>query len=163
MPTSTQINIARFSSKRRWLIQTITLFVSLLFVYTAVDKLLDYGKYVAQMQMIPFPLLKAAAPALGLAVPLAELAVVGLLFADRMRKTGLIAALAVMVSFEIYIGAMLLSGVYLPCSCGGIISTMGWPQHLVFNAVVITLLALAIYWYRSSKTEIDNAGIGDHV
>jgi len=138
------------SKRIRWrqlAIQAIVLLCALLFIYTATDKLLDYGKYVAQMQMVPFPPMKAAAPVLGLAVPLAELAVVVVLFTDRLRKIGLISALALMCSFEIYIGAMLLSGISLPCTCGGLISTMSWKQHLIFNATFIVLLAFALYQY----------------
>lgn len=145
---------------RQLAIQAIILLCALLFIYTATDKLLDYGKYVAQMQMVPLPLMQAAAPILGLAVPLAELAVVALLFTDRLRKIGLISALALMCSFEIYIGAMLLSGIQLPCPCGGLVSTMDWSQHLIFNATFIVLLAFALYQY--IKT-IDNAGTGNRL
>jgi hypothetical protein len=37
---------------------------------------------------------------------------------------------------------------YLPCSCGGILETMNWKEHLVFNLVFVCLAALG-FWMES--------------
>jgi len=132
---------------RTLLVHAVTAFTALLFVYTATDKLLGYDLFVGQMQLVPVTLLKTTAPLLGWAVPLAELAAVAALFTTRYRRAGLVISLALMSSFALYIVVMLLSGIYLPCTCGGLVSAMSWPQHLIFNGVVIALLTLALRWY----------------
>lgn len=107
------------------------------------------------MELAPLPLMKLAAPYLGLAVPSAELFIaVGLaigFFSPKIRLIAMEAALLLLIAFEIYISLMLLSGSHLPCTCGGIISTMGWKQHLVFNAFFITI---AIFSIRFLKQDI---------
>ena len=46
-----------------------------------------------------------------------------------------------MSGFTLYIIDMMTFDKYLPCSCGGIIETLTWAQHLCLN---IALLFLAI-------------------
>jgi hypothetical protein len=54
--------------------------------------------------------------------------------------------------------ALVLTGIFgrIPCSCGGIVSALGWGEHLILN---IALLTIAILGYRASKnirTKINN-------
>ena len=46
--------------------------------------------------------------------------------------------------------ALVLTGIFgrIPCSCGGIVSTLGWWEHLVLN---IVLLVTAILGYRLER------------
>uniref|UniRef100_UPI00397734A9 MauE/DoxX family redox-associated membrane protein n=1 Tax=Pedobacter heparinus TaxID=984 RepID=UPI00397734A9 len=44
------------------------------------------------------------------------------------------AAFVLLGVFELYIGGMMLSGLKLGCSCGGVVSLLSWKGHLVFNA-----------------------------
>jgi hypothetical protein len=128
--------------------ETVTLLLIILFAYTAASKFLDYDKFVFQMRLAPVPVMLWLAPTLGWLVPVIEtLLVIGLsigLFNPRLLHKSLLASITLLSLFEIYITAMLLTGRHLPCTCGGIISTMSWQLHLVFNAVFIVLGVLAI-------------------
>lgn len=128
--------------------EAITALLILLFVYTAVSKFLDYDKFVFQMRLAPVPLMSWLAPILGWLMPTVEmLLVIGLglgLFMPGVLLKSLVASVALLLIFEVYIITMLLSGLHLPCTCGGIISTMSWKQHLIFNAVFIAMGITAI-------------------
>ena len=157
-----------FSSKWDWLksrdgkeafTTLTTLLTILLFMYTAVSKLLEYDKFVFQMRLAPLPLMQSWASVIGRIVPIVELALVVLLFVDRMRYWGLICSLMLMVLFEIYIIWMKImeiqTSLRLPCTCGGIVSKKGWATHLLFNAVFIFLLGLSIYYeWKKRKLKI---------
>lgn len=122
----------------------VAVLVMLLFTYTAVSKALDYNKFVFQMRLVPVPLMHNLAPIIGWSLPIVELTISVFLLTERFRQHALKAALLLMVAFEVYIILMLASGLDLPCTCGGLISKMSWPVHLIFNGVIILLLALAV-------------------
>jgi len=121
--------------------------IILLFTYTAVSKLIEYDKFVFQMGLSPFLPVRFFAPALGWLIPFFEIIIVIAVLSGRWRRVGLKATLALLLIFELYIGAMLLKGVQLPCTCGGVLSIMGWQSHLIFNAFFM-LLALIGLAYR---------------
>jgi len=106
----------------------------LLFAYTATSKFLDYNLFVFQMMRAPMPLMRSVAPVLGWLMPIIEASLV-----------------LALIIFEIYIIAMLLSGLNLPCTCGGIISTMSWKQHLILNAVFISFGMMAIFHQKNIR------------
>lgn len=153
-----------FSSKRKRYIPpwaketfiTFTLIVTIfLFMYTATSKLISYKVFVFQMQLVPLPLIGTWAPFLGWAVPVTELVLVVMLYLNTTHYWGLIGSFILMLSFEIYIVWMkfleIQTGIHLPCTCGGIISNMGWTSHLLFNGAFILLLALSIYFRRQLR------------
>jgi len=74
------------------------------------------------------------------AVPIIEIVVSLLLLFPRTRPAGLLASFSLMTLFSFYVGGMLLFSNNLPCSCGGVITEMGWKAHLIFN-VIAALLA----------------------
>jgi hypothetical protein len=53
-----------------------------------------------------------------------------------------------MAAFTGYIGFMLLSNIELPCSCGGVISSLSWKNHLVFNILFLLLASVGYYLSR---------------
>ena len=75
-------NKTKFDSYELLLLLSSALLI-LLWGYAAFSKFADYGRFVAQMQLAPVPLMKHLAPVLGLAVPVTELVLVGLLFSER--------------------------------------------------------------------------------
>jgi putative oxidoreductase len=117
-----------------------TLFL-ILFLYTALSKLLDYDKFVFQLRLAPVNLMIYWAPIIALVLPLIELGIsVGLIFGfyyDKIRNKAIMAGIILLVVFEVYITSLLLIGSHLPCTCGGIISKMSWRMHLLFNAAFI--------------------------
>lgn len=118
----------------------VSLCMGLLFGYAAITKLADYDNFRFGISESPF--ISHFASMLAWIVPATELVIVALLLLSYMRLAGLYAASILMFLFTLYIGAMLLFAVDIPCSCGGVLESMSWPVHLVFNAV-FTLLSIA--------------------
>jgi len=123
----------------------------LLFGYTAISKILEYNKFVFQMRLAQMPIIAILAPLLGILLPVLELMIVWMLYKDSLRIKGFYASILLLFTFEIYISIMLLSGEKLPCTCGGIISQMGWKTHLLFNAVFMVISILPIIYKPKSR------------
>lgn len=110
---------------------------TLLFVYAAVNKILDFDNF--QIQLAQSPLLSSFAAPISYAVPVVEiLLAVGLSF-GRTRLLALYGSFGLMVMFTAYIVIILKFSPFVPCSCGGILEKLGWQEHLVFNAVFVLL------------------------
>ncbi len=148
-------NLIKSLDKREAIITITIVLTILLFMYTAVSKLLNHSMFVFQMRRSPISFMQEWAPTIGWTVPSIELVLVILLFLERTRLWGMISSLLLMLSFEVYISWMkiveLQTGIKLPCTCGGIISDMGWTAHLLFNAVFIFLLGMSIYYERKLR------------
>jgi uncharacterized membrane protein YphA (DoxX/SURF4 family) len=132
--------------KHKWVIDAISAALVLLLVYAASGKLMDYPLFVAQLHTHPY--LKPFAGFLAWSVPAVELIISMLMIIPRTRLTGLYAAAALLFAFTAYLVLMLLSGKDLPCSCSGIISSMSWGQHIVFNIVFMLLAIFGIWFYK---------------
>lgn len=124
---------------RQVIVQTTSYLYMLLFVYTAVSKLLDFETF--RIQLAQSPLLSAYAGVIAPAVITAELLLVLLLCFQATRLTGLYASFFLMIAFTVYIYLILNYSDFIPCSCGGIIEKLGWTEHMIFN-LVYALLAL---------------------
>jgi putative oxidoreductase len=141
--------------KKSALVDILSIIIMLLFAYTAASKFLDMPKFVFQMRLAPVPLMKIFAPVLGWVVPVIEMVIaislaVGF-FYPAIKTKGLYASVILLSAFEIYIVIMLLSGSHLPCTCGGIISQMGWRQHLFFNGFFIIAGILSLRFLQNHK------------
>lgn len=109
----------------------------LLFVYAATSKLFGFEQF--RMQLGSSPLLGPYAAWIAWPVPVVELVIAGMLTVKATHLYGLYASFVLLSAFTIYISAMLLTQSHLPCSCGGVIARLGWPQHLVFNVFFMAL------------------------
>lgn len=114
----------------------------LLFVYTATTKLLDHESFRAVLSQSP--IIGSKAGMLSWVLPILELFTATLLFIPTMRKWGFASSLILMLIFTGYITYMISFARHLPCSCGGVISLMTWPQHLIFNIFFTALAAIAL-------------------
>lgn len=130
---------------RKAVLETISLLFILLFVYTAVSKLLDYENF--RVVIGQSPLITQFAPVLAIVVPAAELVIALLLVIPRYRRSGLYASFAMMMLFTVYIIVLVTFSERIPCSCGGVISRMTWKQHLYFNIVFVLLALLGMWLY----------------
>ena len=117
----------------------VSLALIILWVYAAVSKLETFEAFQQQLLRQPLPLWLTAPLAWGL--PVMELTAALLLIYRRSRGVGLLLSFLLMLLFTGYVGLAVL-GVWeeLPCACGGVLSSLGWREHLVFN-VVYTLVA----------------------
>jgi len=127
-------------------IQIICTLLVFLFVYAAISKLTDFAGFTEDMYNQPLPhFLKSI---LIWAVPAAELMIAGLLIFDATRLAGLYASLVLMAAFTFYTVVVLVHFFkYIPCSCGGIIKNLSWPQHLLLNVFFLLITVVAIFMY----------------
>lgn len=133
---------------KKWLTDLVCGLFIVLFLYTALSKLLDYEKF--RVQLGQSPLLTNFAGFAAWAVPAAEIVLVLLLVIPKMRLTGLYGSFALMVMFTGYIVAILNFSDYVPCSCGGIVSQLSWSEHLVFNIAFTAFAAIGVSTYPKS-------------
>ena len=113
-----------------------------LFTYAAASKLIEQETF--EIQISQSPLLSAYATTLAWSVPASEIVISLGLSIQIFRALALYLSYGLMVVFTGYIVAILNFGSQIPCSCGGILSSMGWTQHLVFNVFFVLLAACAI-------------------
>lgn len=120
----------------------IVVLYTILFLYTAISKLMNYS--VFKEQIAGSPILAPVAKLIAIGLPWTEILVTVLLVVPRWRLKGFYASLFLMTAFTIYIAATLAFSDHIPCSCGGIISEMSWTQHLIFNTIFIGLAITGI-------------------
>jgi hypothetical protein len=123
-------------------IEAITAVLLLLWIYTGLNKVIQYDKFTFEAGRSPF--LQHLAPLIAGIVPAGELAIAALLIFKRTRVAGLYASLFLMTLFTGYVYIMLHYAYDLPCSCGGIIELLTWEQHLIVNLMLTLLTAIAI-------------------
>lgn len=123
-------------------IEAITAVLLLLWIYTGLNKLIQYDKFSFEAGRSPF--LQHLALLVAAMVPAGELTIAALLIFKRTRVAGLYASLFLMTLFTGYVYVMLHYAYDLPCSCGGIIELLTWEQHLIVNLMLTLLTAIAI-------------------
>ena len=146
MTTITIIKQRLTSEKARTIALEIICFLFiLLFTYAAVMKLMDVQKFTVQIGQSP--LLTDFAGVVAWVIPISELLIAVMLAMTRFRLVGLYAAFSLMVMFTAYIIAILTIDENIPCSCGGVLESMGWTEHLIFNIgfVILGLGGILLY------------------
>jgi uncharacterized membrane protein YphA (DoxX/SURF4 family) len=123
-------------------ITTISYLFILLFVYAAVNKILEFENFQAQLGQSP--LLSAFTGFISYAVLTVEIIIAIALSIPKFRLIGLYAAFLIMVMFTAYIVVILNYSSFIPCSCGGILEKMEWKGHLFFNIAFCHLAVLGI-------------------
>ncbi|MDR6919487.1 MauE/DoxX family redox-associated membrane protein [Chryseobacterium sp. 2987] len=128
---------------KRVFTEIVIILLALLFMYTAVSKFVDFKGFVYDLNNQPFP--NSLTPILKWLIPLTEISIVITLLFEKTRLIGLYASLALMSLFTVYTAlVLLLIFEYVPCSCGGVIKELSWPQHLVFNLFFVTIIFAAL-------------------
>lgn len=115
----------------------------LLFVYTGVTKLIEHDKF--STALFKSPLLHSYYNVVAFSIPIMELLTAGFLFTPGTRRFGLVLSLLLMTVFTIYIAYMIAFTPHLPCSCGGIISSLSWKAHLILDTILTLLAASAVF------------------
>jgi putative oxidoreductase len=142
------------SMKRKSILEIIYTLLIILFVYTASSKLVNIRETYAEIDKQPFP--EWMTPYLVWIISLSELLVSALLLFKKTHQAGLWGALILMLLFTGYIGAILLNYFpFVPCSCGGVISQLGWQNHLYFNLCFVLISMLGLVLYTRHPTEYD--------
>lgn len=122
---------------KRTFVDIITYLYVLLFLYAATSKLIEYDKF--QLQMSKSPIITDFASLLAWMVPALEIIISILLLIKRTLMLGLYAAFGLMSLFTTYIIVILNYSDSIPCSCGGVLASMSWNQHSIFNFIFIVI------------------------
>lgn len=117
----------------------------LLFVYAALSKIMDFEKF--RVELGKSPVLNAFSGIVAVVIPVIEIIISIYLATKRYQLIAFYAAFMLMVVFSAYIVDILNFSSYVPCSCGGVLQNMSWPQHLVFNIgfIILSIIAILIY------------------
>lgn len=126
-----------------------------LYTYTAMEKWLNFPVYRIKMRRQHLP--DSLKDLFVWGVPIIEMLVVLALIlpffisTPRLARIGLVANLVLMSSFTLYAGVA-ASGMlgYVPCSCGGVLDSMSWNFHFMFNLVLTALAAIGVRLHRKN-------------
>ncbi len=129
--------------KQNIILDTCCAILAALFAYAGVSKLLDYQTFNIQLSQSPF--ISNFSYLYALLLPCIEIITsLGLVF-HHFKYYALLVSLFLLSLFTCYIIAMLHFSHYIPCSCGGVISSLTWQQHIVFNLFFIGISLTALY------------------
>jgi hypothetical protein len=126
-------------TKKTTIVEIISSLLIVLFIYTGLNKLMDYTNFKFTLGRSPF--IQHMAAFIAATLPGGELLIAISLVFKRTRLIGLYASFFLMALFTGYIWIMLNYAYDLPCSCGGILAELSWKDHLIFNSI-FTLLAM---------------------
>jgi putative oxidoreductase len=130
------------------LLEFISASLVVLFLYASLSKFMDFQRFTGDMNNQPLP--KSITPFLIWGIPSIEITIALTLIIERTRLAGLYASLVLMGLFTIYTSTILLHLFrYTPCSCGGVIRKLSWPQHLIFNLFFVGLSVTGIVLQRN--------------
>ncbi|OMP80356.1 MauE/DoxX family redox-associated membrane protein [[Flexibacter] sp. ATCC 35208] len=130
---------------KKLLIEIIASLLVILFLYTGLNKLIEHATFRHQLSISPWSLLAAWSGVVSWALPIGEVLLAAMLLITAFRMTAFIASAILFAGFLVYLGILLSSGANLPCTCGGIISSMSWNAHVWFDAAFLLLCIAGIY------------------
>jgi hypothetical protein len=135
----------------------------ILFTYTGLNKLLDLDTFQFQTHRSPY--LETISTPVSYIIPPSEMLIVlalilskfqlaqwrGSLFAwlrsygPMLEYWAMGGSLFLMSLFTGYVWLMLTYAYYLPCTCGGVLTSMSWNTHLIFNSIFTGLALVGLF------------------
>jgi uncharacterized membrane protein YphA (DoxX/SURF4 family) len=129
----------------------ISLLFILLFLYTAISKIMGYAVFKEEIALSP--LLAPFSGAIAWGLPKIEIVTAILLAVPHWRLKGMYVSFFLMILFTAYILATLNFSESIPCSCGGLLEQMPWKIHIVFNGGFIILAWVGIRLEKLGRKE----------
>jgi uncharacterized membrane protein len=123
-------------------VESIAGVIMCLFLFTGLDKLYNYKQF--RDALSKSPVLTNVAGIVAWSLPVAEIFIATALFIPAMRKTGLKATILLLAVFTVYLSYMMAFAPKLPCMCAGLLESLSWKSHIIFNAVMIVLAIIGI-------------------
>ena len=127
--------------------EVIYILLAIVFAYTSISKFYDWKGTLNAFGNQVFPY--GISMVLARVIPTMEIILAWLLLAPRYRKLALALSVGLLTCFTLYVG-IVMTGVFgrIPCSCGGMVSSLGWGEHLVLN---LSLLGMSVVGWISEK------------
>ena len=106
--------------------------------YTSLDKLVRFESSKKSFHNQPFP--SELSEVLAYAIPTIELLIALLLLFSVSRWWGYLSSILLLTVFTTYVG-LIWVGAFprVPCSCAGLLESMGWETHFWINSLLILL------------------------
>lgn len=110
-----------------------------LFAYTGYSKLLDHVPFTRGIARVP--VLGHFPEAIGWGVPILELVLaLGMVVPkERVQRVSFGISVILMAIFTLYLLLMVSLVKEKLCHCGGVIGSLGWTEHLMFNTAILAL------------------------
>jgi hypothetical protein len=141
------------------IVHIIAIVFILLFLYTSIDKLINYKAFIEQFEQSPF--LKHLPIWAAWLIPVGELAAALLLALKQWRLKGLYASLLIMIVFLAYVIGLSQLEFYAPCDCGGFINALPLNIHIMLNSLFIVLATIALLIeHQTQKSHTNNIAQG---
>jgi hypothetical protein len=121
--------------KRTIIIEITAFFYTCLFLYTGIAKLMSYDLSIEQNEVMP--IVGPYAHIVSWLLPVIEIMLAIVIFIPKTKVVGLRAGTGLMILFTGYVIYIMNFDSKLPCTCGGFLQKLSWPQHLVFNSVFV--------------------------
>lgn len=134
--------MVRFKTLYQIIPKIIGMLFIIMFVYAATSKLLVFEQFKIQLEKLPF--ISMHASWLVWTIPLMELLIVGLFLFQKYLLAAFYSSFILMTLFILYIFLVLNFSNSIPCACGGVLQTLSWREHLVFNIIFVALAILGI-------------------
>ncbi|MGX5820258.1 MauE/DoxX family redox-associated membrane protein [Chitinophaga lutea] len=128
----------RYDRFQKIFIEIVAAVLIIVWFHTGISKLFDHMSFSIQMQQSP--IFHKFAPFVTYAGPIFEIILGILLVFKKTRLIGFLGSTLLMSFFTWYVAYLMIKLPTLPCSCGGAVKYLSWPQHLAFN-ISLTLLA----------------------
>ena len=123
--------------KRDIIIQIMSGLIALVFVYAAISKLIIYDTFKTQLSQSPF--ISSFSAPLSWILPFVEIVVACSLGFSALRLYALYTSLFLLSVFTAYLTGMVNFSYYIPCSCGGLLASLTWKQHIALNGALIVI------------------------
>lgn len=119
--------------------QAISFLLITLWIYSAVGQLLQFENF--KIRLSQFPFINEYADLFAWLVPGVEIVIALIFFFPHLKDEAYFASFALLLVFSAYIIAVLNFSVSIPCSCNGLLPSLSWKEHILFN---IGFLSLAL-------------------
>ncbi|UZD23921.1 hypothetical protein PBT90_11030 [Algoriphagus halophytocola] len=123
--------------------------LAFLFAYTALSKIYDWKatKTAFYNQAIP----DWSKEVILYVIPGIEILISVFLLLPKLRKTGLFSSMLLMGIFTGYVALVWIGWTAkIPCSCGGVLESFSWGEHLLFNLVIL-MISIMGYWLSKNQ------------
>lgn len=136
------------------LFKIYTALLVMIFVYAGLVKVLNFPKFVFNINNQPLP--NGHTPILIARILVSELMILVLLLFQRTRLKRFYLSVIVSLLFTLYILQIQLKVFsYIPYPCGGIIESFTWRQLFFFNLLFLTIAFIGIAVERKIKVDHD--------
>jgi len=150
-PEPQSLLVNKYREHQVFIAEIISYLLILLFIYTAANKIWKFHNFSWVLGTLP--LIGKFNLIIAYGVPGAEIAASLLLLFDKTRKYGLILSALLLTMFTAYLVFMVIYTDNLPCNCGGVLSSLSWKQHILFNLVFLALAIAALVIESNKKRD----------